>query len=155
MDTRLKRLQDGAYDAIILACAGLNRLGLHARISSPIEFAQMIPAPGQGALAIETRAADSITLDVASVLNHPPTAAAVSAERLFLQLMGGGCNVPVAVYAHFNRDLIEMDGLVASPDGRRIIRDSVQQKPEMINEAVKALAHRILEKGGRAILDAL
>ena len=155
VDTRLKRLQDGTYDAIILACAGLNRLGLHTRISSPVEFAQMLPAPGQGALAIETRADDSFTVDIVSVLNHPPTAEAVSAERHFLQILGGGCNVPVAVYAHFNRDLIEMDGLVASPDGRKIIRDSVQQKSEMINEAAEALAHRVLENGGRAILDAL
>ena len=155
VDTRLKKLQDGAYDAIVLACAGLNRLGLHTRISSPIEFAQMLPAPGQGALAIETRVDDSRATDMASVLNHAPTAAAVSAERLFLQFMGGGCNVPVAVYAQLNRDLIEMDGLVASPDGRRIIRDSVRQKPDRINEAVESLARRILENGGRAILDAL
>jgi len=155
VDTRLRKLRDGAYDAIILACAGLNRLGLQNQICSALDFTQMLPAPGQGALAIEVRSDDYRTVRIISALNHPPSADAVSAERLFLQLMGGGCNVPVAAYARFNQGMIEIDGLVASPDGQRVIRDSVQQEPGLASEAVRLLAHRILTGGGRAILDAL
>jgi hydroxymethylbilane synthase len=155
VDTRLKKLRDGAYDAIILACAGLNRLGLQSQICSPLEFGEMLPAPGQGALAIEVRADDSRSITVTSVLNHAPSAAAVSAERLFLQHMGGGCNVPVGAYALFSADRMQMNGLVASPDGKTVIAESVQQQPETANAAVTLLSNRILERGGRAILDAL
>jgi hydroxymethylbilane synthase len=155
VDTRLKKLQDEAYDAIILACAGLNRLGLQSRISSRLEFVQMLPAPGQGALAIETRNDDNRAIQIVSRLNHKSTAAAISAERYFLQLMGGGCNVPVAIYARFDGDLMQIDGLVASPDGKKCIRDSARQKPDLMNEAVEFLAQRILQSGGREVLNSL
>jgi hydroxymethylbilane synthase len=155
VDTRLKKLREGAYDAVILACAGLNRLGLQNRITSPFEFADMLPAPGQGALAVEIRAEDSRAADIVSTLDHSPTAAAVAAERRFLQRMGGGCNVPVAVYAHFSRGILEIEGLVASPEGRQLIRDSIREQPEKMNEAVESLADRILSRGGRAILQSL
>lgn len=155
VDTRLNKLADHACDAIILACAGLNRLGLYNHITAPLEFDQMLPAPGQGALAIEVRTEDSRNIEIVSAMNHAPSAAAVSAERLFLQRMGGGCNVPVAVYARLHRDIMEIDGLVASPDGRDVIRESIQQTIEKTSEAVHQLADRILAQGGRAILDAL
>jgi hydroxymethylbilane synthase len=152
IDTRLNKLQDGACDAIILACAGLNRLGFRNRISAPLSFEQMLPAPGQGALALESRVFDSRITPIAAALNHTPTAIAVSAERSFLQRMGGGCNVPVAVYARLNGNLIEIDGLAASPDGRKIIRESEKASLESANEAAISLADRILEMGGREIL---
>jgi len=155
VDTRIRRLREGAYDAIILACAGLNRLGLQSQISSPLEFNEMLPAPGQGALAIEVRAGDSRSITVTKILNHAPTAAAVSAERLFLQHMGGGCNVPVGAYARFNADRMVMHGLVASPDGKTVIAESVEQRSDMAESAVRLLSDRILERGGRQILDAL
>jgi hydroxymethylbilane synthase len=153
VDTRLKKLQNGTCDAVILACAGLRRLGLQNRISAPLDFSQMLPAPGQGALAVQTRVRDSRIETIATALNHPPTALAVLAERNFLERMGGGCNVPVAVYARLKDDRIEMDGLVASPDGRTIVRDSVQESLGKAEEAVASLADRILAQGGRAILD--
>jgi hydroxymethylbilane synthase len=153
VDTRLKKLQEDAFDSIILACAGLNRLGLHDRISSPLDFTQMLPAPGQGALAIEVRSDDAQAIKVTSALNHAPTADAVSAERHFLHRMGGGCNVPVAVYAQLNGDQIEIDALVASPDGRTILRDSIQQKVGLAAEAAVLLAERMLGRGARAILE--
>jgi len=153
VDTRLKKLQHGSYDAIVLACAGLRRLGLQDRISSVLDFHQMLPAPGQGALAVETRAADPEAAAIAAALNHPPTAVAVLAERNFLQRMGGGCNVPIAVYARLHEDRIEVDGHVVSPDGRRLIRDSIQQSVQQAEEAVTSLADRILSRGGREILD--
>ncbi len=155
VDTRLRKLQEKAYDAIILACAGLNRLGLQDRVSSPLDFAQMLPAPGQGALAVEVRADDFRTVQLASAVNHSLTAAAVYAERAFLQHMGGGCNVPVAVHARRVGELIQIDGLVASPDGQRVVRDSVQEKAEMAREAAISLADRILARGGREILATL
>jgi len=155
VDTRLKKLRSGTYDAVVLACAGLNRLGLQDRISAPLDLAQMLPAPGQGALAVEVRDDDVETTLAVSALNHPPTAAAISAERQFLHQMGGGCNVPVAVYARMNPNGVEIEGLVASPDGRRIIRDSLLANAEMADEAAVVLADRILRAGGREILDAL
>jgi hydroxymethylbilane synthase len=153
VDTRLKKLQAGDYDAIILACAGLNRLGLRNRISSPLDFTQMLPAPGQGALAIEVRSDDIQALKVTEPLNHPPTALAVSAERQFLHRMGGGCNVPVAVHAHLRRDEMEIDALVASPDGREILRDSARQRTGPAAEAAVLLAERMLSRGARSILE--
>ena len=152
IDTRLNKLREGICDAIILACAGLNRLGLHNRISAPLDFGQMLPAPGQGAIAIETRSDDPRIPPIATSLNHIPTAIAVSAERHFLQRMGGGCNVPVAVHARLKEDSIEIEGLAASPDGKNIIRESIQQNVEVADEAAIALADRILSQGGRAIL---
>jgi hydroxymethylbilane synthase len=155
VDTRLKKLQDGIYDAIILACAGLLRLGFHDRLTSPLDYAQMLPAPGQGALAVEIRNQDSRIETVVSPLNHQATAIAVSAERSFLQRMGGGCNVPVAVYAHLLQDTLAMDALVASPDGQRIVRESIRVNLKETDAAVASLADRILQRGGRAILDDL
>ncbi len=152
VDSRLKKLKDAAYDAIILACAGLNRLGLSDRISAPLDFRQMLPAPGQGALALETRIDDSRLKPIAAALNDSGTAIAVTAERSFLRRMGGGCNVPVAVYARLNGKLIEIEGLAASPDGRRIVRYSVQENAEAADEAAVSLADRILSDGGREIL---
>jgi hydroxymethylbilane synthase len=153
VDTRLKKLQDGIYDAVILACAGLRRLGLQQRITSPLDYAQMLPAPGQGALAIETRCQDSRVRAIVSPLNHLPSAIAVSAERTFLQRLGGGCNVPIAAYVRITQDIFEMDALAASPDGQRIVRDSVRENVKGIDEAVASLADAILSRGGRAILN--
>jgi hydroxymethylbilane synthase len=153
LDTRLKKLESKACDAVILACAGLRRLGLEHRISSRLDYAHMLPAPGQGALAIETRTNDPRIDAVAAALNSLPTAISVFAERRFLQLMGGGCNIPVAVYARLKGNIIEIDGLVASPDGSKIVRDSAQQNVDKTNEIVDSLAERILSRGGREILN--
>jgi hydroxymethylbilane synthase len=153
--TRLKKLEDGAYDAIILASAGLNRLGLHNRISSRLDLGEMVPAPGQGALALETRSGDNRVGPLAAALNHAPTATAVLAERAFLWQMGGGCNVPVAAYASIRQDTVEIVGLVASPDGKQIVREFVRQRSEMASEAAVALANKILARGGRDILSSM
>jgi hydroxymethylbilane synthase len=155
IDTRLKKLEDGAYDAVVLACAGLNRLGLQNRIVARLSLQEMLPAPGQGALAIEARANDRRLEPIAAALNHPATSAAVAAERSFLQRMGGGCNVPVAVHARLTGSFMEIDGLVASPDGRRIVRDSVRGSADGAQDAAVRLAEEILARGGRVILDAL
>jgi len=152
INTRLKKLEDGSYDAIILAVAGLNRLNLHNAITEIFSLEQMLPAPGQGALAVEVRNDDPETLKLASSLNHAPTSVAVRAERSFLRRMEGGCNVPVAVHARVEDKWISIDGLVISPDGRNTIRESVRDREESGIEAAALLADRLLELGGKAIL---
>ncbi len=154
LETRLKKLRDGDYDAIVLACAGIRRLGYHKLISSILNYDHMLPAPAQGALAIEIRRGDSRIKPIAETLNHRPSAIAALAERSFLQRMGGGCNVPVAAYARFeeNGNYLKIDALVASPDGRRLVRDSIRRKSNDIDNAVAILSDRILSGGGREIL---
>lgn len=155
LDTRLRKLHEGTYDAVVLACAGLNRLGLFDTPARRLSFDEMLPAPGQGALAVETRIGDPRMDSMTAALNHPETAFAVAAERAFLRRMGGGCNVPVAAHATVRDGILLLEGLVASPDGRKAVRDAVQADPQGAEEAGIALAETILQRGGQAILDAL
>jgi hydroxymethylbilane synthase len=155
IETRLRKLQEGTYDAIVLACAGLNRLGLGDRIAAKFSTSEMLPAPGQGALAVETRDDDARLDDIAAALNHLPTFQAVTAERAFLQRMGGGCNVPVAAYARVEGGFVEMDGLVASPDGSRALRSVLRGDCDTAVETAMHLADEILARGGRDILESL
>jgi hydroxymethylbilane synthase len=152
IDTRLKKLRDGAYDAIILACAGLNRLGFQDQISERLDFSAMLPAPGQGALAIEIRDGDSLIEPIVAALNEQSALTAVSAEREFLKRMGGGCNVPVAAHAYVRQDAIHIEGLVCSPDGRNLLRDSLDEELARAAEAGRILAEKILGAGGDLIL---
>jgi len=155
IETRLRKLQEGTYDAIVLACAGLNRLGLGDRIAAKFSTNEMLPAPGQGALAVEARDDDARLDDIAAALNHLPTFQAVTAERAFLQRMGGGCNVPVAAYARVAGGFVEMDGLVASPDGSRALRSVLRGDCDTAVETAMHLADEILARGGRDILESL
>jgi hydroxymethylbilane synthase len=155
IETRLRKLQEGTYDAIVLACAGLNRLGLGDRIAAKFSTSEMLPAPGQGALAVEARDDDARLDDIAAALNHLPTFQAVTAERAFLQRMGGGCNVPVAAYARVAGGFVEMDGLVASPDGSRALRSVLRGDCDTAVETAMHLADEILTRGGRDILESL
>jgi hydroxymethylbilane synthase len=153
VDTRLGKLKGGSYDAVILACAGLNRLGLQDKVSLVFEIRDLLPAPGQGALALEVREDDRRVMEMIAGLNHPETARSVSAERAFLRAMGGGCNSPIAVHARIEGKALLIDGLAVSPDGRRVIRESVRVAPEEGEPAASALAESVLSKGGREILD--
>jgi len=155
VDTRLEKLRLGQYAAIILACAGLNRLGLSGRISARLDLSEMLPAPGQGALALETRKDDARVRSLISFLNHEATASAVHAERAFLRHIGGGCNSPVAVYACHENGQLKIEGLAAIPDGSRIIRDSIFCFPSQAEQAALSLADRILFRGGAEILELL
>lgn len=155
IETRLRKLQEETYDAIVLACAGLNRLGLGDRIAAKFSTNEMLPAPGQGALAVEARDDDARLDDIAAALNHLPTFQAVTAERAFLQRMGGGCNVPVAAYARVAGGFVEMDGLVASPDGSRALRSVLRGDCDTAVETAMHLADEILARGGRDILRSL
>jgi hydroxymethylbilane synthase len=155
VQTRLQKLDHGQYDAIILACAGLNRLSLQDRISLCFEFEEMLPAPGQGALALEAREQDPRIPEVVAGLNDSSTSAAVFAERAFLRRIGGGCNSPIAVHARPVQGVMLIAGLVAFPDGSAMIRDEVQVSPDTAIQAATALAEKILAQGGAAILESL
>ena len=120
VDTRLRKLDEGEYDALILACAGLHRLGLADRISG--KLFDMLPAIGQGALGIETRADDTTTISTVANLNHEPTYSACTAERALLRALGGGCQLPIAGYARLQGESLLVEGLVADPEGREVVR---------------------------------
>lgn len=155
IDTRLSKLRSGIVDALILACAGLNRLGYQDRIAFPLTPEQMLPAPGQGALAVEMRDDDGRAPIVEAALNHDPTSIAVHAERSFLHHMGGGCNIPVAVHAYLKGTVIHIEGLAASPDGKIVVRETAEQSMDSAQDAAISLAERILNRGGREILAAI
>ncbi len=124
VDTRVRKALDGQYDAIILAGAGLVRLGLENHVTQWLPLETLLPAPGQGALAVECRVEDPLTLGLLAALDDAPTRRAVTAERAFLEGLGGGCSVPVAAYAASSGQPTEvrLNGLVASIDGRQIIK---------------------------------
>jgi hydroxymethylbilane synthase len=125
VDTRLRRLDEGEYDALVLAAAGLRRLGLAHRIAAPIPVDEMLPAVGQGALGVETRSDDAETNLLVSKLNHPATRGACLAERALLRALGGGCELPIAAHATLGGALLRLEALAAEPSGARIIRDSI------------------------------
>src|ERR1700704_4524103 len=125
VDTRLRKLDEGQYDALVLACAGLRRLGLDHRISAPLPIVEMLPAVGQGALGIEVRADDSITIEAAGKLDHKFTRLACVAERALLRSLGGGCQLPIAAHAVVREKRIRLDGLVADTEGVRIVKDRI------------------------------
>ena len=152
VDTRLRKALGGQYDAILLAGAGLTRLGLEGHVTQWLPLDVMLPAPGQGALAIQCHADDKESLTLLSAIEDAPTRAAVTAERQFLLGLGGGCAVPVAAFAevsHENLD-ISLTGLVASTDGKQIIKASGNGNDPI--ELGKRLAHEALKQGAAAIL---
>ncbi len=140
VDTRLRRLDEGRCDAIVLAAAGLVRLGWQARITAYFSVEEMCPAIGQGALAIEARSEDSATRRALEPLEHRPTRLAVTAERALLARLGGGCQVPVAAFAELRENALHLRALVASPDGRRLLR------AEGPGDEPVALGHRVAEQ---------
>lgn len=153
VDTRLRKLDEGKYDAIILAAAGLRRLGWRDRIRQLIPVDIMCPAVGQGALAIETRDDDGAALQLAAQLDHPATRAAVTAERALLGTLGGGCQVPIGAHAEYEDGIVRMIGLVASPDGTRIIKGSNSgADPAAVGER---LGRTLLAAGAAEILQQL
>ena len=147
VDTRIRKLDEGQYDAVILASAGLLRLGLQDRISARIAIAEMLPAVGQGAIAIETRSDDEFTVETTSKLDHRETRIACLAERAFLRGLGGGCQLPIAAHATINGETLTLDGLVAKPDGSEIWRDQSSGPTDQAEELGSALAALLIERG--------
>jgi len=155
VDTRLRKLDEGQYDAIVLAAAGLERLGLLDRVTEWLDPQAFVPAVGQGALAVEVRADDSFMIELASALNDPDTSTAVRAERAFLARLGGGCSLPVGAYATLVEGNLHITGLIGSIEaGGIIIRGEYVGNPQGPEEAGIALAEGLLARGGRDVVEA-
>jgi len=153
LNTRLAKLDAGEYDALILAVAGLKRLGMGDRIHQTIPSDVSLHAVGQGALGIECRTEDPEILAVLKVLEHTPTAQRCYAERAFLRELEGGCQVPIGVHTVIEGDTLTLTGLVASLDGQTLIKDTVSGAPDTAEQLGIHLAHRLKEQGAQAVLD--
>lgn len=152
LDTRLRKLRDGEFDAVVLAAAGLRRMGWAEQITEYVPPEVSLPAIGQGALGLEGRRDDLFVRGVVAALDHPPTRMAVTAERALLERLEGGCQVPIAAHATLSGERLHLDGLVASVDGRRLVRDSVEGAASSARELGLRLAEQLLRQGGEAIL---
>jgi hydroxymethylbilane synthase len=153
VNTRLAKLDSGEFDAVILACAGLKRLGFETRIRARLEPAESLPAVGQGAVCIECREHDARTNALLAPLNHAATRTCVSAERAMNAALEGGCQVPIGGYAVLEAETLYLRGLVGDPDGSRVIRGEIRGAPADAEPLGRALAHELLGRGARAILD--
>ncbi|HFQ95105.1 MAG TPA: hydroxymethylbilane synthase, partial [Anaerolineae bacterium] len=150
VDTRIRKAREGQYDAIVLAAAGVTRLGLEDAITQYLPLDVMLPAPGQGVLGVQCRVDDERTLALLAAVEDPTARAAAQAERAFLAGLGGGCSIPVAAYARPVDGGLHLTGLVASPDGRRTLRvEGTGDNPLALG---RALAEEALVRGAGAIL---
>ena len=152
VDTRLKKMATLRLDALILAAAGLNRLGLAQVYRGCVAETDMLPAVGQGALGLQVRTADQATRDLVAFLDDPPTRVAVTGERAFLARLEGGCVVPVAALGRVAGDVLHLEALISDLDGRRLLRDSRRGPADAAAELGTDLAEELLAQGGRAIL---
>jgi hydroxymethylbilane synthase len=152
VDTRLRKLASGDFDAVILAAAGLNRLGYSREITQMLDEDMMLSAVGQGALGIVCRSSDTATSDTLRVLDDPVTHAAVTAERGLLRALGGSCQIPVAGHAKVAGASITLKGLVASLDGSQVIRETVDGSADRPADLGLALGHKLLSMGAGEIL---
>ncbi len=153
LDTRIKKVKAGEFEAIILASAGMRRLGWQDKISEYIATDILLPAIAQGALGIETRDIDGETNEMISFLNHSETSATVKAERALLKRLEGGCQVPIAAYGEIDGSTISLRGLVGSLDGKTLITDNMTGDLSEAESLGIALAERLLDKGAGEILD--
>lgn len=153
IETRLAKLEDGQFDAILLAVAGLERMGWTDEIITEyLEPEDCLPAVGQGALAIECRTDDHQLIELVQMLNDEKTAKTVTAERAFLHTLEGGCQVPIAAYAEVkNADTIRITGLVAEPNGTNVISETIEGSDPV--QLGRALAEQLMERGAKALLD--
>ena len=155
IDTRIRKMEEGGYDAIILAAAGIRRLGWEGKIRQYLPLDQFTPAVGQGALGIEARADDKRAVAAAALLDDRETRLAVCAERAMLARLEGGCQVPIAGHAVICGDNILLSGLVGRPDGVEIVRASRSGAMNAPEKLGRELADELLERGGRKILQEL
>ena len=155
LNTRLRKLDEGQYDAIILAVAGLKRLDMAERIQQVVPADVSLHAVGQGALGIECRSGDEDILTVIKTLEHIPTAQRCYAERAFLRELEGGCQVPIGVNTVIEEDTLTLTGIVASLDGQTVVKDVISGALETADEMGTTLAKRAKDAGAQAILDAI
>ena len=155
VDTRLRRLEEGELDAIILACAGLIRMGWESRITARLDPRACMPAVSQGIIGIECREETAHVRALLDTLNHAPTRTAMDAERAFAGRLGGSCQSPIAAYATLDGQRLTLDGLVAEPDGSRLLRDSISGSSDDSSSLGAALADRVLSAGADELLERL
>lgn len=156
VQTRLRHLDEGDFDAVILAAAGLKRLGLAERITAYISTEDSIPAAGQGVMAVEARSDDRDTLELLSFLHDHEVASCIRAERAFLAKVGGDCKVPAGIYAvPGGKDRIQVEAFIASPDGKKLYRGKTEGSIAKAENLGSDMAGRLLDEGGRDILEKL
>ncbi|MHC4149020.1 MAG: hydroxymethylbilane synthase, partial [Planctomycetota bacterium] len=155
VETRVRKVAAGEVDAAIVACAGLNRLGLADKISAVLAPEQFITAPGQGALAVQVRAQDTELIGLLCQLDDKPTRIATEAERSVLATMKGGCSIPMGVYARIAEEQLEIDAMIADIKGEKYVRRSKTTCPAAAKTCAVELANELLEAGGMEILKEL
>lgn len=153
VETRIRKLDEENLDAVILAAAGLKRLGLTQRVAEYLDVEFSIPAIGQGALGIECRLSDPVITETIAFFNHPDTSHAVRAERALLRRCQGGCQVPIAAHGTVEGGELRLVGFIASVDGRESLRDEISGPVDRCEHLGEELADRLLSRGGRAILE--
>ena len=155
LDTRIKKLKAGDYDAIVLAAAGLRRLGQADEITEYLDETIMIPAVGQGALCIESRENDADIAPILKELDHDDTRVCVTGERAFLKQIEGSCHIPVACFGKIVDHQVVMTAVVASEDGKDVIKQQIASPMDQVEKSGQALADKVLEQGGKKILEQL
>lgn len=155
LQTRLRKLDEGEYDAIVLACAGLERLGLEARIQQRLTPELMVPAVGQGALGLEARLNDPLVASLVAPLVCAKTTACVTAERSMSEQLGGSCSVPIGAYATLKGDQLTLQGLVGSVDGTTVLKTQLSDSANNASTLGEAVAAKLVAQGAQAILDNL
>ncbi len=153
IDTRLKKIEKENLTGVILAAAGMKRMGYLEKITQYLPVELMLPAVGQGALGLQIKKNDGELAGICGKLNHPQTYAEISAERAYLRELGGGCRLPIAAYGLLENKRLTLEGLLAAPNGSTVIRDKVWGEITEAQELGKKLADLILEKGGKKLLD--
>jgi hydroxymethylbilane synthase len=153
IDTRLKKIETENLTGVILAAAGMKRMGFAERITQFLPVETMLPAVGQGALGLQIRRDDTALAKVCAGLNDATTAAEVTAERSFLRTLGGGCRLPIAALGKLDGQMLSLEGMVAAPNGTTVIREKITGAKGEAEELGKRLAEIILNKGGKKLLD--
>ncbi len=152
VDTRLRRLAEGRYDAIVLAFAGLKRLGLMGQVTDIFSEETFLPAPGQGIIAVESRLQDAAIDELIHGLNHPATFQRLLCERGFLSRLGGGCSLPCGILTELSKERLRTKGILLAPDGSHFVEREMEDLPTDPEETGRELAELILEEGGRKIM---
>jgi hydroxymethylbilane synthase len=153
VETRLRKLKAGKVDATLLACAGLNRLGLQKEITSPIDVMEMLPALGQGAIGVEIRARDENLADAIRAISHEATEAAITCERAFLKELDGSCKTPIAGYAHIENGRLHFRGETLTPDGYHVFTAAREGSPTEAEALGTDAGVEVKSKGGRLLSD--
>ncbi len=155
LNTRLTKLDESDWDGMILACAGVVRLGFDERITDTLPVEKMLPAVGQGALAIEIREQDSRLATYLQCLHSEPTARSTSGERAFLRHLEGGCQIPIGAYGRIEDNVFYLDACIASLDGKHIVKGKIHGDPAEAEQLGESLAQSLYESGGKAILEVI